>query len=86
MIPRRQGPGCRVSSSRAAASVLERHRAEPRLRHRLRNHQLSQDELRSKTARSSAVVVLLCTVARIAAYVPARHAARVEPLIALRDE
>ena len=34
----------------------------------------------------AAVVVLLCTVAGIAAYVPARHAARVEPLIALRDE
>jgi len=34
----------------------------------------------------AAVVVLLCTVAGIAAYVPARHAARVEPLIVLRDE
>ena len=32
------------------------------------------------------VVTLLCVVAAIASYVPARHAARVEPLLVLRDE
>ena len=32
------------------------------------------------------VVALLCAVAAIASYVPARHAARVEPLLLLRDE
>jgi putative ABC transport system permease protein len=32
------------------------------------------------------VVALLCTVAVVASYVPARHAARVEPLLLLRDE
>jgi putative ABC transport system permease protein len=32
------------------------------------------------------VVALLCAVAAIAAYLPARHAARVEPLLVLRDE
>jgi putative ABC transport system permease protein len=32
------------------------------------------------------VMALLCTVGAIAAYVPARHAARVEPLLVLRDE
>jgi putative ABC transport system permease protein len=32
------------------------------------------------------VVALLCAVAAIASYVPARHAARVEPLVLLRDE
>jgi putative ABC transport system permease protein len=34
----------------------------------------------------TAVVALLCAVAAIASYVPARHAARVEPLLALREE
>jgi hypothetical protein len=32
------------------------------------------------------VIALLCVVAAIASYVPARHAARVEPLMVLRDE
>jgi putative ABC transport system permease protein len=32
------------------------------------------------------VMALLCAVAAIASYVPARHAARVEPLLVLRDE
>ncbi|HEV8394892.1 MAG TPA: ABC transporter permease [Vicinamibacterales bacterium] len=32
------------------------------------------------------VVALLCAVAAIASYVPARHAARVEPLLVLRDD
>jgi putative ABC transport system permease protein len=32
------------------------------------------------------VVALVCGVAAIAAYVPARHAARVQPLLVLRDE
>jgi predicted permease len=32
------------------------------------------------------VVTLVCGVAAIAAYMPARHAARVEPLLVLRDE
>jgi putative ABC transport system permease protein len=32
------------------------------------------------------VVALLCAVAAIASYLPARHAARVEPLLVLRDE
>jgi predicted permease len=32
------------------------------------------------------VVMLVCGVAAIAAYVPARHAARVQPLLVLRDE
>ena len=32
------------------------------------------------------VVTLVCGVAAIAAYVPARHAARVQPLLVLRDE
>jgi ABC-type antimicrobial peptide transport system permease subunit len=34
----------------------------------------------------AAVVALLCAVAAIASYVPARHAARVQPLLLLRDE
>jgi len=34
----------------------------------------------------AAVVALLCSVAVIASYMPARRAARVEPLVALRQE
>jgi putative ABC transport system permease protein len=34
----------------------------------------------------TSVLALLCAVAAVAAYVPARHAARVQPLLALRDE
>jgi ABC-type lipoprotein release transport system permease subunit len=32
------------------------------------------------------VLILLCAVAAIASYMPARWAARVEPLVALRQE